>query len=310
MYNILVVDDEQNVLNALRRELSDVYRVETFTSPQEALQRARETEFALVVSDYRMPDMDGVTFLEHFGQMQPDAVRLVLSGQTDMDALIKAVNLTHIYRFLSKPWNSAELKADIRQGLEYRDAILESRRCAAAYRQGFGIPPLSPTPELHRVLLVSPDENILTALWHELTHHSAYEGLYGAIHHEMTHRPTPGIHDFPLMVDSITSPREALEILTGKHYDLIIAEHSMPEINGVAFFGDIRQSGHDSACILIGEGLDIPTLTRAINQIHIDSFLRQNWSGYELKSAVMRALRYRDLLRENRALTDLLREKT
>ncbi|TSA41272.1 MAG: response regulator [Betaproteobacteria bacterium] len=308
MKRILLVDDEQNVLNALRRELAGTYEVETFISPQEALRRAKETDFALVVSDYRMPDMDGVTFLENFGQMQPDAVRLILSGQADMDALIKAVNVTHIYRFLSKPWSETDLKANILQGLDYREAILENRRFAEDYRQRFGTPPQQQERKLYRVLLVCTDENAATSMWRELTHHSAYEGLYGAIRYEMTHRPTYGGHDFQLIVDSSASPREAMERLENNGYDLAIADFSMPEMNGVAFFDKLRQAGADTAFVLVGENLDMPTLTYAINQVHIDSILKHTWNGYELKSAVMRALRYRDLLQENRSLANLLRE--
>lgn len=309
MQRILLVDDEQNVLNALRRELAGTYEVETFTSPQGALQRARETDFALVVSDYRMPDMDGVAFLEIFGQLQPDAVRLILSGQADIEALIKAINVTHIYRFLPKPWSEADLKVNILQGLVYREAILENRRIAALYHQRFGSPPQEQERKLYRVLLVSPDKQAVTAMSQVLTQHSAYEGLHGAIRHEMTHRPSYGGHDFQLVVDSSSSPREALECLENKGYDLVVADYSMPEMDGVAFFGKLRQAGGDSACILVGESLDMPTLTDAINQAHIDNFLKRPWNGYELKSAVMRALRYRDLLLENRALANLLREQ-
>lgn len=309
MQRLLLVDDEPNVLNAIRRELAGIYEVETFTSPQEALRRAKEIDFALVVSDYRMPDMDGVTFLEHFGQMQPDAVRLILSGQADMDALIKAINVTHIYRFFSKPWNAADLKIHIQQALNYREAILENRRIAALYRQRFATPPREQERKSYRVLLVCPNENSSAALYHELTHHSAIDGLYGAIRYEMTHRAPYGGNDFQLAVDISALPPEALNRLTDGTYDLVIADFSMLETDGVEFFVKVRQAGADCACILVGESLDIPTLTKAINQVHIDNFLKHNWNGYELKSAVMRALRYRDLLRENLALADRLREQ-
>lgn len=308
MQRILLVDDEQNVLNALRRELAGIYEVETFTSPQEALRRAGEAEFALVVSDYRMPDMDGVTFLENFGQMQPDAVRLILSGEADMDVLIKAINVTHLYRFLTKPWDETDLKSNIQQGLDYREAILENRRIAKAYRQHFGTPPQEQERKLYRVLLVFPDKNTTTTILHELTH-SDHEGLYGAMSYEMTRRPSYGGHDFQLEVNSFSSPLEALDYLKNNPCDLVVADVSMPEMNGVEFFSKLRQSGADCACILVGESLDMPTLTDAINQVHIDSFMKRTWSGYELKFTVMRALRYRDLTLDNRALANRLREQ-
>ena len=309
MQRLLLVDDEQNVLNAMRRELAGSYEVESFISPQDALRRAKETDFALVVSDYRMPDMDGVTFLEHFSQMQPDAARLILSGQADLDALIKAINITHIYCFIAKPWDETDLKTHIQQALDYREAILENRRIAAVYRQRGGAAPHEQQRKRYRVLLACPDEKSSTAMHHELTHHSAIGNLHGGTRYEMTHRPSYGGYDFELMVDISRSPQEALERLADSAYDLIIVDFSTLEVDGVAFVVNVRQAGSYCACILVGESLDMPTLTKAINQVHIDDFLKHNWNGYELKSAVMRALRYRDLRRENHALADLLREQ-
>lgn len=304
MQRILLVDDEQNVLNALRRELAGLYEVEAFVSPQEALRRAAEMEFALVVSDYRMPDMDGVTFLEHLGQIQPDAVRLILSGQADADALIKAINVTHIYRFLTKPWDEAGLKPTIQQGLDYREAILENRRLAKFYRQLADTSPQEQERRLYRVAIVLPDENAAAAMSRELERHSASEWQYGA----MRSRPSYGGHDFQLVINRFTSPLEALDYLKNNPCDLVITDVSMPEMNGVEFFNKLRQAGADSTCILVGECLDMSTLSDAINQAHIDSFLKYTWSGYELKFTVMRALRYRDLLLENQALANELRE--
>ena len=315
MQRIMLVDDEPYVLKALQHELEKTYEVETFASPLDALERAREATFAVVVSDYSMPGMNGVTFLENFGQLQPDAMRLILSGQADMDVLIKAINITHIYRFLPKPTIMADLKANIQQALDYREAILENRRIAEAYRQRFGTPPQGEERKLYRVLLVSPDEGAVTSMWRELTHHSNYEGLYGAVRHEMSRRPSYGGHDFQLVVDSLSTPLEALEYLKSHECDLVIADFVMPDMDGVAFFGKVRQlspdkdNDKDTACILVGEGLDMPSLTNAINQAHVDNYLKRSWNGYELKFAVMRALRYRDLLLENRTLADLLREQ-
>ena len=99
MNRILLVDDEQNVLNALRRELKNDYEIELFSSPVEALARSKEIAFDLVISDYQMPVLNGIQFLKQFGDIQPDAARLILSGQADIDALISAINETHIYRY-------------------------------------------------------------------------------------------------------------------------------------------------------------------------------------------------------------------
>lgn len=141
MYRIMLVDDEENILNALRRVLTSdsgdrdlALRVETFASPQAALRCAESSAFDLVISDYRMPGMNGVEFLKAFKRLQPNAARLILSGYADLDGLIGAVNEVHIYRFLGKPWHDFELKSAIAQALAYRDMLLENQRLADQVR--------------------------------------------------------------------------------------------------------------------------------------------------------------------------------
>jgi DNA-binding NtrC family response regulator len=132
---MLVVDDETNVLNALRRALlrafaGDDLHIEIFDDPRLALERVGNQVFDLVMSDFRMPPMDGVTFLKGVRQLQPDAVRLILSASTDFDALMTAINEAEIFRYLTKPWDDAELVATVRLGLARREQLLEDRRLA------------------------------------------------------------------------------------------------------------------------------------------------------------------------------------
>lgn len=144
--HIMLVDDEENILNALRRALltlfvepDEVLRIETFTSPEAALKRAEESVFDLVVSDYRMPGMDGVTFLKRLSVLQPDIARLILSGYTDLDGLIGAINEAHIFRFLSKPWHDNEVYLAITQALQQRRLLMENQRLADEVRAQRGI---------------------------------------------------------------------------------------------------------------------------------------------------------------------------
>jgi len=138
---ILLVDDEENVCKALVRQLRAVdrageppYRIEWFAEPRAALQRAREAAFDLVVSDYRMPDMDGVAFLTAFRALQPDCARLILSGQTDLLGLVRAINDAGISHFLAKPWGEAELILAVESALRDRLLMLENHRLADQMR--------------------------------------------------------------------------------------------------------------------------------------------------------------------------------
>ncbi len=136
MNRVMVVDDEKGVLNALKRSMrSRGWILTTFTEPEEALNKAATEEFDLVISDYRMPTMDGVTFLKEMKAIQPDAFRIILSGQADMNAVLLAINEAEIYRFITKPWNDDELAVAITQALEHRQMIVDNRRLADLVRK-------------------------------------------------------------------------------------------------------------------------------------------------------------------------------
>jgi len=131
----LLVDDEENVLKALRRTLaSELYEIEIFTKGVDALKQAEHNAFDLVISDYRMPEMNGVEFLIQFKELQPDTMRLILSGYSDLEALLGAINQAEIFRFISKPWEDYELKTAISQALDHRAILLENQRLADQVR--------------------------------------------------------------------------------------------------------------------------------------------------------------------------------
>jgi two-component system probable response regulator PhcQ len=119
MLRILLVDDEPNILSALRRCLAGIdvsqldgeaLQFETFTTPEAAIERSEDQDFNLVISDYRMPSMSGVEFLSRIMQIQPTAPRMIISGFADRDAIIAAVNEVHLTRFIEKPWKDDELR--------------------------------------------------------------------------------------------------------------------------------------------------------------------------------------------------------
>ena len=142
MHRVMLVDDEPNILKALRRTLSicapdqvgGALTIETFERPADALARAAEQVFDLVISDYRMPEMNGVAFLTRFVELQPRVARLILSGHTDLDALVGAINQAQIFRFISKPWHEFELRSTVRQALELRNLLNENQRLADLVR--------------------------------------------------------------------------------------------------------------------------------------------------------------------------------
>ena len=117
---ILCVDDERNVLRALERIfLDDDCEIVLAGSGEDGLKVMAETgPFQVVISDYRMPVMNGVEFLKEVYARWPDTVRIVLSGYADASAVVAAINVGHIYKFIPKPWNDDELRVTIQNCLE------------------------------------------------------------------------------------------------------------------------------------------------------------------------------------------------
>lgn len=117
---ILCVDDEKNVLRALERLFMDEeYEILTAANGEDALTvLAEEPGVQLVISDYRMPGMDGVDFLKQVNERWPATIRIVLSGFADTASVVGAINEGQIYKFIPKPWNDDELKVTIAKALE------------------------------------------------------------------------------------------------------------------------------------------------------------------------------------------------
>src|SRR6202161_1845066 len=115
---VLFVDDEPNILEGIQRTLRKQVELQTASSGAEALRLIGESgPFAVVVSDMRMPAMNGAQFLAKVREQEPDTVRMILSGHADLEATIAAVNEGHIYRFLTKPCPTDRLLAAVEDGL-------------------------------------------------------------------------------------------------------------------------------------------------------------------------------------------------
>ncbi len=117
---ILCVDDERNVLRALERLfLDEDYHLLTALSGQEALEILEsQSPIQVVMSDYRMPGMNGVDFLSQVCERWPETVRMVLSGYADTGSVVSAINEGQIYRFIAKPWNDDELKVTLANAVD------------------------------------------------------------------------------------------------------------------------------------------------------------------------------------------------
>lgn len=123
--NIVIVDDEQLVLSSLNSFLSleTDYNVTTFLSAKEALEFIGDNDTDLVVSDYLMPEMDGISFLSKVRELKPEIPRIILTGYADKENAIKAINEVGLFHYIEKPWNNDDILIIFRNGLEKQRLI-------------------------------------------------------------------------------------------------------------------------------------------------------------------------------------------
>ncbi len=134
---ILLVDDEEQILRSLQRMFrTEGYSITTATNGAEGIHHIENCErpFSLIISDQRMPGMNGSEFLERSKRLLPDATRILLTGYSDVDAISDAINKGEIYRYVTKPWDPESLKHQVRAALGHYELILENRRLLALTR--------------------------------------------------------------------------------------------------------------------------------------------------------------------------------
>lgn len=127
--NILIVDDETSVVAAIKRVLmDDHYRIFSAGNAAEGLEVLKKEPIHVVISDEKMPGMQGAEFLSLIRRQFPDVIRIILTGHANMNAAMKAINECEIYRFLLKPWDDLELRLTVQSAADKYNMEDENRR--------------------------------------------------------------------------------------------------------------------------------------------------------------------------------------
>src|SRR6476620_7553026 len=137
-FPILVVDDEPDNLDAFRFNFKRVLQIHTAGSGDEALALLKDNDVSVIVTDQRMPRMTGLEFLKAARSVRPDAVGIILTAFTDVDVLIESINLGHVYRYITKPWDAKEVKGILSQAIERFHLRRENLRLTERLREYAG----------------------------------------------------------------------------------------------------------------------------------------------------------------------------
>jgi DNA-binding NtrC family response regulator len=137
---LLIVDDEEMVLTSLSAflMLETDYNVETFTSANAAIEFAEGNRFDLVISDYLMPEMDGISLLGRLKEILPESPRILLTGYADKENAIKGINEVGLFQYIEKPWDNEQLRLVIRNGLEKQQLLSQLQQKIGEINQAYG----------------------------------------------------------------------------------------------------------------------------------------------------------------------------
>lgn len=132
---ILYVDDEEHNLTSFKASLRREFNVYTAISPEAAQEFLDKEDLKVVLSDQRMPKKTGVEFFTELKKTHPEPIRILLTGYSDMQAVVDAINQGEVYRYLTKPWDAPDMVSTINQAVEIFDLRKENKRLMAELKR-------------------------------------------------------------------------------------------------------------------------------------------------------------------------------
>lgn len=234
---ILFVDDEERILRSLALQFRREYQVLTESDPRRALERLKTENVHIIVSDQRMPQMSGAELLAQAQQIAPDTLRILLTGYSDLDAAVEALNSGGIFRYLTKPWDQQEMAFTLRQAAQI----------ATRQAQTVRVPASVPTSAL-TVLLLDNDAATLDVV--------AEFCVAGA------HR-----------LLRATSLREAVELLNAQPVDVLVSDLLLAGEETAPLLKGLAQAHPRLLSLVVTPFSDTQALLKLINEAQIFRYL-------------------------------------
>ena len=253
---ILFVDDEVRVVNLLRISFRDKYRVVTATSGAEALEILRSEPIDVLVSDQRMPGMLGIELLEQARQLYPSTVRILLTGYSDLSAIVGSVNDGEVFRFINKPWDQHELESTLADAVDAARAGAQIAAPAAAHALDADAP---------EVLVIDDSERDLAAMRSVI---------------EAEHR-----------VQTAISIPAALRVLEQRDIGVIVTEARVGTMDTGEFLRILKQHYPLITTVMLTTAADADLVIRLINRAQIFRFATKPLRRSVLQLAVTAAMK-------------------
>lgn len=254
---ILCVDDEPNIVRALQWLLQKEFEVLTANSGQDALALVKQNDFDVVISDQRMPVMTGVEFLREVKRLSPRSMRILLTGYSDLQAIVRSVNESEVYRFINKPWNISELPKVVEQAV----TIAKTQ-------------PVEETPEVTEEMpILASGDNILVI--------DDNPGMGQAIEQ---------IVGNAVKVQYAPNLAEAVGILNSQTVSVIVSETKVGSVDATRLVRLMKSRHPEIVTVMLTGESDAETVTTLINQGQIYRFVPKPIRPGYLKLVINSAL--------------------
>jgi response regulator RpfG family c-di-GMP phosphodiesterase len=264
---ILFVDDEPRIVNLLKIMFRADYEVFTATSGAEALQILASNRIQLIVSDQRMPEMLGIELLMKAREQSPNTVRILLTGYSDLAAIVGSVNDGEVFRFINKPWDQEEIKRIIADAV---NIAIETDGISAPITATT----IAPVRLAEKRIVLLLDDSEIDRQWVQMALEKEHE------------------------ICSAMSVQQALGILEKRDVSVIVCEASIGGASTGAFLNLLKHHYPIVTAVMLTSMADSDMVIKLINQAQISRFLRKPLQPESFKRAVASAVsqnqRFRD----------------
>ncbi len=268
---LLVVDDEERILNSLKALFRDDFHVFATSNCDHALRFVEKFHMHAIISDQRMPEMLGVELLRRAKVTSPTSMRLLLTGYSDLNAIVGSINEGEIFRFINKPWNNRDLKQIVREAVEIGLTVGERRvmRVNTAFREEMA------------VLVVDPSYELLRSVKEMLV----------------------GVCQIRHAIDADS----AMDQVDQHPVTIVLIDVEYAGAEGVALLKTLKHEKPGILSIVVTGASDSELIIELINQAQIFRFLNKPVNQQLIRSHLLAALERAQLLRESPELTQMYR---
>ena len=258
--HVLIVDDEPRIVRALNRLLNPQYETHLASSGELALEIIRSKRIHVIISDQRMPRMKGVELLSKVKLISPNTTRILLTGYSDVSAVLDSVNHGEIFRYITKPWRNTEILETVKKASEiaislYRkDSTIKQRRREKLARVK------------KRILVMDKGGELLEMISHVL--------------------------DQRVECFAATKLKSASKLLVERDINLIVMNISLDDKEALAFIKTAKALRPGVLCLVAADGADIAHIMSLINEGQIYRFIKKPLKAGQLKMYLISAIRY------------------